>query len=474
MNFIRQLTQKSSSYYFKQFRGRGISRKHFRSFSSTLDQKDARNNTWTAGAILFTLTSSGFFLQHEPSPLLIPCTSLEESHSIDKDSNITLLNWSGTHQVDVSSQHYYEPTSEEEVISILSMCHENNWSVRPVGSALSPNGLSFQHQGMMSLSHLDSVLEIQQVSPESATVRVQAGAKVSHLLDTLRSHGWTLPNLASISEQQLGGFVQVSAHGTGATIPPVDDFVVAMTLITPSKGKIHLSLENNGDLFHLAKVGLGCLGIVTELTLKCIPAHKLVEHTFVLTREEAKAQIRSLLQQHKHVRYMWIPYEDAVVVVTNDPEETLDQRKPEIQVDTKKVDVEERFQPFTDLIRQLKPVSVDEDPVLSNQGFGDLRDQLIAHDPLNETHIRRVNKAEAEFWRRSEGYQIKPSDQLLQFDCGGQVGSLDKTYTCTLIPYPSKISFYWSCHSNGSMKSAFQLGLSKKMMDGIWASWMPC
>ena len=28
---------------------------------------------------------------------------------------------------------------------------------------------------------------------------------------------------------------------------------------------------------------------------------------------------RKLLQQHRHVRYMWFPYTDAVIVVTNDP-----------------------------------------------------------------------------------------------------------------------------------------------------------
>ena len=48
-------------------------------------------------------------------------------------------------------------------------------------------------------------------------------------------------------------------------------------------------------------------------------------------------------------------------------------------------------------------------------------DALLAVDPLNLAHVKRCNEAEAEFWRRSEGYQTKPSDQLLQFDCGGQV-----------------------------------------------------
>lgn len=30
------------------------------------------------------------------------------------------------------------------------------------------------------------------------------------------------------------------------------------------------------------------------------------------------SQHRKLLQKHRHLRYMWIPYTDDVVVVTND------------------------------------------------------------------------------------------------------------------------------------------------------------
>ena len=32
-------------------------------------------------------------------------------------------------------------------------------------------------------------------------------------------------NFASIREQQIGGFTQVGAHGTGATLPTVDEQV---------------------------------------------------------------------------------------------------------------------------------------------------------------------------------------------------------------------------------------------------------
>lgn len=77
--------------------------------------------------------------------------------------------------------------------------------------------------------------------------------------------------------------------------------------------------DSDQGLFHMARVGLGSLGVVTEVTLQCVPAHELVEHTYVATSNEVRKQHAQLLRNNKHVRYMWIPYTHDVVVVTNNP-----------------------------------------------------------------------------------------------------------------------------------------------------------
>ena len=69
----------------------------------------------------------------------------------------------------------------------------------------------------------------------------------------------------------------------------------------------------------MARVGLGCLGVVAELTLQCVPAHELLQHTQVMTRRQVHQQHKQLLQNNKHLRYMWLPYTDSVVVVTCNP-----------------------------------------------------------------------------------------------------------------------------------------------------------
>ncbi|CAI7934563.1 unnamed protein product [Closterium sp. NIES-54] len=117
---------------------------------------------------------------------------------------------------------------------------------------------------------------------------MQAGARVEQVVEALRPHGLTLQNYASVREQQIGGFIQVGAHGTGAGIPPVDEQVVAIKLVTPGRGTLHLTPEADPDLFFLARCGLGALGVVGEVELQAVLAHRLREETFVTTKEEIK------------------------------------------------------------------------------------------------------------------------------------------------------------------------------------------
>ena len=110
--------------------------------------------------------------------------------------------------------------------------------------------------------------------------------------------------------------MQVGARGTGARCRR-SRAGGAAALHTPALGALELAGASNPRLFRLAKVGLGALGVVSEVTLQCVPAHKLLQTTFVETRAGVQKRHAELLQ-HKHMRYMWIPHTDTVVVVTLD------------------------------------------------------------------------------------------------------------------------------------------------------------
>lgn len=339
------------------------------------------------------------------------------------DGAETIVNWSATHSVETMKLH--QPESIAELEALVASAHASGRKLRVLGSAISPNGIGFSSDEMVTLSLCDRVLS---VDPERAQVTVEAGARVHQVVEALREHELTLQNYASIAEQQIGGFISVGAHGTGARLPTVDDTVVRMKLITPSRGTIELSRTQEPELFALAKVGLGALGVVCEVTLQCVPAHELLEHTFVRTRDWVKEHHRQTLQENKHVRYMWVPYTDTVVIVTNNP--ISDQATPSVATFSN----EERLAPFRALLEQVQPEVPAEE--LATMSFAGYRDKLISHAPLNKQHIVRINQAEAEFWKRSEGYARGPSDTKLQFECGGQQWVSEVGFPCGSFDKP--------------------------------------
>lgn len=121
------------------------------------------------------------------------------------------------------------------------------------------------------------------------------------------------------------------------------------------------------------------------------------------------------------------------------------------------------------------------EPDINELSLTELRDKLLAMDPLNKDYVIKINQAEAEFWRKSEGYRVGWSDEILGFDCGGQqwvsetcfpAGTLAKPSMKDLefiedlkqliekqdIPAPAPIEQRWTARSKSPMSPASSSG----------------
>ena len=112
---------------------------------------------------------------------LAESSSSESNTDNDDEDTTNVMNWSGTHVVTVKNKNYWEPESIEEVEKIIKDCHEKGQSVRPVGASLSPNGIALNADGMMSMAHLDKVVEIDK---KRMTVTAQAGVTINQVRST--------------------------------------------------------------------------------------------------------------------------------------------------------------------------------------------------------------------------------------------------------------------------------------------------
>jgi len=383
-----------------------------------------------------------------------------------------LENWSGTHLCE--PKRVFRPQSVEEVVEIVKNAHERGEKLRVMGSGLSPNGIGFVSDKEGNILTLSEMTEFLEVDKEKKQVRLQTGALMGEILDVLKEHGLTLQNLASISQQQLGGFTQVGAHGTGARIPPVEEQILELEIVTPAQGIQKLSKTQNPEWFNMVKCGLGSFGVVISALLQCTDAHKLLEKTKVFHKDEIKVSHKEWLQTNRHLRYMWIPFTDEAVVVSSNPVEG-ENSGDDPQASAKEA---ARLKPLIGLLQKLENNLSGN---FESFGFGELREWLLkaGKGPLDTNHVKEVNAAELEFWRQSQSDGvIDDSFNVLAFDCGGQQLVLEVVFPCGTIdepngrdlefverlmerikehdfPAPAPIEQRWTCGSTSAMSPVY-------------------
>lgn len=265
-----------------------------------------------------------------------------------------------------------------------------------------------------------------------------------------------------------------------------------MKLATPTEGLMTLSDTFNPRLFRMAKVGLGSLGVVTELTLRCIPRHKLLEYTYTTSAGSVvPAKHYEKLQNFRHVRYMWLPYTGKMCVVVSNPtgenkikpsEETTRAEKDMLATVNKNrasnTDSKVPTEALCELLLSLEKYKSLDRKAVQAMSFSQLRDLLLAANPLDVALVKKINAAEAVFWERSAGFRADDSTKILGFDCGGAqwvlevvfpIGSIkeqsgkDIKFVQKLLslieehnlPAPCPIEQRWTARSSSPMSPAY-------------------
>jgi len=196
------------------------------------------------------------------------------------------------------------PGSADEVADLVKQARAEGRRIKPAGT-----GHSFTAAGQtdgirLDLSRLSGVYSV-----EGNLVTVGAGTSIHDLNRLLAARGLALPNLGDIDVQTISGAISTGTHGTGARLGCLSTFVEGLTMV-----------DGTGTVVRdepAARVGLGALGVLTEVTLRCVDA-------FVLRAEERPARLAEVfaaLDEHvtgnDHFEIYWFPYTDRVQTKTN-------------------------------------------------------------------------------------------------------------------------------------------------------------
>lgn len=221
--------------------------------------------------------------------------------------------WSGGESC--TPARHERPDTTTRVAALIRQAGGDGQTVRVHGAGHSFTPAACTDGLLLSLDRMDQIIDVDRAG---GCVRVQAGITLRALSDVLWAHGLALPNLGDIDVQSVAGAMATGTHGTGADLPNLSAAVTAVQLVD-GRGQTHeLDARTDPDALNAARVSIGALGVITEVTLQAVPAFALRGHDVVEPRELVLDELDARAAAHDHFELFAFPYADGVITRTND------------------------------------------------------------------------------------------------------------------------------------------------------------
>jgi L-gulonolactone oxidase len=211
-------------------------------------------------------------------------------------------NWSGEQRC--APERIERPQSDEAVAEAVRRAVSEGRRVRVSASGHSFTDIACTDDVMLRLDSLDDV-----VSVDGDLVEVEAGITLHRLGKELADRGLAMENQGDIDRQQLAGALSTATHGTGIGFPNLSAQVVGMRLVT-ADGVVR---DLEGDDLPAARVGLGALGVITRVTLRCVPLFTLQRLDLPRGLDETLEALDELVDSNDHFEFYGFPYTGRVM-----------------------------------------------------------------------------------------------------------------------------------------------------------------
>jgi FAD-linked oxidoreductase len=227
-------------------------------------------------------------------------------------SDVEWRNWAGDQSC--RPRAIVHPGSTEEIVAAVDRAAREGLRVRVVGAGHSFSDIACGDGLLIVLDRFQRVLELDR---ESRLVRVQAGITIAQLSIQLAEHGLALENLGDIDVQSIAGAISTATHGTGARLRNIASQVSALTLVLADGSVLECSPERDPELLRAARVGLGALGVLAEVTLRCVPAFTLCGIDAPASLEQTLDRFEQLSLTNEHFEFFVFPHCDIALTRTN-------------------------------------------------------------------------------------------------------------------------------------------------------------
>lgn len=220
------------------------------------------------------------------------------------------VNWAGDQRCRPAK--LLRPGSREELAEAIAAATAAGQRVKVAGSGHSFTEAAMTEGTMIDLGGLSGVLD---ADPGSGLVKVAGGTRLADLNEELADFGLAMENLGDIDSQTISGAISTGTHGTGARLRNISAQIEGLELVLGDGSVRHLSAGTAPELLRAARVGVGALGAIAAVTLRCVPAFDLLRVDSSHPREEVLDTFAERADAHEHFELFTFPYADSALVL---------------------------------------------------------------------------------------------------------------------------------------------------------------
>jgi FAD-linked oxidoreductase len=218
-------------------------------------------------------------------------------------------NWAGDQRC--APAEVMRPRDRDELAAAVVRTAGAGRKVSVAGS-----GHSFTEAPMIdgTMIHVEALSGVIDADPATGLVKVGGGTVLADLNEELARLGLAMENLGDIDRQTIAGAISTGTHGTGAKLRNISAQVKGVELVL-ADGSVRDLAGDEPDLLRAARVGIGALGAISAVTLRCVPAFTLRQVDTRHPREEVLETFDERAAAHEHFELFTFHYADSALVL---------------------------------------------------------------------------------------------------------------------------------------------------------------
>lgn len=219
-------------------------------------------------------------------------------------------NWSGLQQAHPASLP--TPSNEAELQAFMAKAQGE---IRVFGSGHSFTALVPTQGHILSLDRLSGLIDVDR---SAMTATIHGGTRLGVLSRALDAQGLALRNLPDVDVQTIAGAISTGTHGTGIDLPALHADIVGMRIVKPGGDIVDLHDSKDADLMRAARVSLGSLGVISQVTMRVVPAYNLHRKVWLRPIDTLLQQAPELARRHRNFEMYVLPFTGYGAAISHD------------------------------------------------------------------------------------------------------------------------------------------------------------